>query len=78
MKLLQVIKITYLIYYEQAKTTLVDEDDDDVPSLAERMGRQNFQSEPDDYEIVELEDRLARHNIESSPEQAEGKKPIFL
>nr|XP_043611251.1 DNA topoisomerase 2 [Erigeron canadensis] len=55
----------------QAKATLVDEDDEDeIPSLADRMAKQNMRSEQDD-EIVELEDRLARHNIESSPEQAE-------
>ncbi|XP_071690080.1 DNA topoisomerase 2 [Rutidosis leptorrhynchoides] len=55
----------------KAKTNLVDEDDDEIPSLAERMGRQDLLSEPDDSEINELEDRLARHNIESSPELAE-------
>ncbi|KAL8262386.1 hypothetical protein R6Q59_023735 [Mikania micrantha] len=57
----------------KAKATVVDEEEE-IPSLAERMARQNFHSEHDDEEIVELEDRLARHNIESSPDQEEAPK----
>lgn len=65
--------IICLIYYEQAKTSLIDEDEEDeIPSLADRMAKQKMQSEQHDDDIEELEDRLARHNIESSPDQAEG------
>lgn len=63
----------------KGKSSLKDEDDEEIPSLADRMARQNLHSmQDDDAEIVELEDRLARHNIESSPEQSEEvakKKP---
>ncbi|KAF5822370.1 putative DNA topoisomerase (ATP-hydrolyzing) [Helianthus annuus] len=57
----------------KGKATLVDEDDDEIPSLAERMAQQNLHS-VQDGEIVELEDRLAKHNIESSPDQEEVPK----
>ncbi|XP_076941033.1 DNA topoisomerase 2-like [Bidens hawaiensis] len=53
----------------KGKATLVDEDDDEIPSLAERMAKQNIHPALNDDEIVELEDQLARHNIESSPDQ---------
>ncbi|KAK9061834.1 hypothetical protein SSX86_019018 [Deinandra increscens subsp. villosa] len=61
----------------KGKATLIDEDDEEIPSLAERMAKQNLHSMQDDDEIGELEDRLARHNIESSPDQEEvpKKKP---
>ncbi|KAL4561866.1 hypothetical protein LXL04_034048 [Taraxacum kok-saghyz] len=59
----------------KAKPSLKDEDDEEeIPSLAERMARQNLNSvreDVDNDEIVDLEDRLARHNIESSPDQSE-------
>lgn len=55
---------------------MVDEDDEEIPSLAERMAKQSFQTMQEDDEIIELEDRLARHNIESSPDQ-EGKTRFF-
>ncbi|KAI7729536.1 hypothetical protein M8C21_029264, partial [Ambrosia artemisiifolia] len=61
----------------KGKATLVDEDDDEIPSLAERMAKQNLHSPQVDDEIVELEDRLAKHNIESSPDQ-EGKPCLYL
>lgn len=60
----------------KAKPTLIDEDDDeDIPSLADRLGKHNLNSEQEDDVIVELEDQLARHNIESSPDQSEVVVP---
>ncbi|KVI00753.1 Arginine repressor C-terminal-like domain-containing protein [Cynara cardunculus var. scolymus] len=60
----------------KAKPTLIDEDDDEeIPSLADRLGKHNIQSEQEDDVIVELEDQLARHNIESSPDQSEVVVP---
>ncbi|KAJ0735221.1 putative DNA topoisomerase (ATP-hydrolyzing) [Helianthus annuus] len=56
---------------KKGKASVIDEDDEEIPSLADRMARQNLHSEQDNDEIVQLEDQLARHNIESSPDQSQ-------